>query len=226
MVNVSLSSYTLKNFQFEWYPLYHFRFEYDDEDFKKVVGILNTFVKANPYFSIPNVYPYVGDIAMALFKVGVILNLRFKPDEGSACGISHYSDVIMSAMASQFASFMSVYSTVYSGADQRKHQSSASLAFVRGIHRWLMNSPRKGPVTRKMFPFDDVIMSWNMTTVFVCFVLFFDYVVFFMNPCDSFTHILQGCFTLKVMCEIVRYQPKKAHIKLESCTYFCAVLYI
>ena len=53
---------------------------------------------------------------------------------------------------------------VYSGADQRKHQSSASLAFVLGIHRWPVNSPHKWPVTRKMFPFDDVIMSnemWN-----------------------------------------------------------------
>ena len=50
-----------------------------------------------------------------------------------------------------------VYSTVYSGADQRKHQSSASLAFVRRIHRWPVNSPHKEPVTRKMFPFDDVI---------------------------------------------------------------------
>ena len=44
------------------------------------------------------------------------------------------------------------------GADQRKYQSSASLAFVRGIHRWPVNSPHQGPVTRKMFPFDDVIM--------------------------------------------------------------------
>ena len=51
------------------------------------------------------------------------------------------------------------YSTVYSGADQRKHQSSASLAFVWGIDRWPVNSPHKGPVTRKMFPFDDVIMT-------------------------------------------------------------------
>ena len=42
----------------------------------------------------------------------------------------HYNDVIMSAMASQIASLTSVYSTVYSGADQRKHQRSASLAFV------------------------------------------------------------------------------------------------
>ena len=70
----------------------------------------------------------------------------------------HYGDVIMSAMASQITSITSVYSNVYSGADQRKHQSSALLAFVRGIHRWSVNSPHKGPVTRKMFPFDDVIL--------------------------------------------------------------------
>ena len=44
------------------------------------------------------------------------------------------------------------------GTDQRKHRSSASLAFVRGIHRWPVNSPHKGPVTWKMFPFDDFIM--------------------------------------------------------------------
>ena len=70
----------------------------------------------------------------------------------------HYSDVIMGTMASQITSLTIVYSTFYSGADQRKHQSSASLAFARGIHRWPVNSPHKGPVTRKMFPFDDVIM--------------------------------------------------------------------
>ena len=64
----------------------------------------------------------------------------------------------MSAMASQITRLTIVYSTVYPGADQRKHQSSASLAFVGGIHRWPVNSPHKGPVTRKMFPFDDVIM--------------------------------------------------------------------
>ena len=67
---------------------------------------------------------------------------------------SHYNNVIMSAMASQIISLMILYSTFYSDADQRKHQRSASLAFVRGIHRW----PVYGPVTRKMFPFDDVIM--------------------------------------------------------------------
>ena len=70
----------------------------------------------------------------------------------------HYNDVIMSAMASQITSLTIVYSTFYSGADQRKHQSSASLAFVRTIHRWSVNSQHKWPVTRKIFPFDDVIM--------------------------------------------------------------------
>ena len=72
---------------------------------------------------------------------------------------SHYYDVIMDKIASQITSRTIVCSTVYSDADQRKHQSSASLAFVWGIHRGPVNSPHKGPVTRKMFPFDDVIMS-------------------------------------------------------------------
>ena len=61
----------------------------------------------------------------------------------------HYGDVIMGTIASQITSLTIVYSTVYSDADQRKHQSSASLAFVRGIHRGTVNSPHKWPVTRK-----------------------------------------------------------------------------
>ena len=64
----------------------------------------------------------------------------------------YYSDVIVGVIASQITSLTIVYSNVYSGAGQRKHQSSASLAFVLGIHRW----PHRWPVTRKMFPFDDV----------------------------------------------------------------------
>ena len=71
---------------------------------------------------------------------------------------THCNDVIMSAMASQITSLTIVYLAIYSDTDQRKHQSSASLAFVRWIHRWPMNSPHKGPVTRKMFPFDDAIV--------------------------------------------------------------------
>ena len=77
----------------------------------------------------------------------------------------HYNDVIMSTVASQITSLTIVYSTVYSGADQRKHQSSASLAFVRGIHRSPLNSPHKGPVTWKNFPFDDVIMEYPDFTI-------------------------------------------------------------
>ena len=49
-------------------------------------------------------------------------------------------------------------STIYSGADQRKLQNSASLAFVRGIHQSALNSQHNGPITRKMFPLDDVII--------------------------------------------------------------------
>ena len=64
----------------------------------------------------------------------------------------------MGARASQITSPTIVYSTVHSGADQRKHLSSASLVFVQGLHRWPVNSPHKWPITRKMFPFDDAIM--------------------------------------------------------------------
>ena len=61
-------------------------------------------------------------------------------------------------MTSQITSLTIVYSTVNSGVDQRKHQRSALLSFVRGIHRWPVNYSHKGPVMRKMYPFDDVIM--------------------------------------------------------------------
>ena len=80
--------------------------------------------------------------------------------------IDHYNDVIISGMASQITSLLILYSSVYSGVDQRKHHSSASLAFVMGIHRWPVNSLHKGPVTRKMFSFDDVIMSRNNLSIY------------------------------------------------------------
>ena len=70
-----------------------------------------------------------------------------------------YSDIVLGAKAFQITSLAIVYSTFYSSADLRKHQSSASLAFVRGIHQWPVNSPHKWPVTRKMLPFDNVIMA-------------------------------------------------------------------
>ena len=94
----------------------------------------------------------------------------------------HYSDVIMTTMASLITSFTVVYLIVYSNADQWKHQCSALLAFVRGIHRWPVNSPYKGLVTRKMFSFDDVSMMlesqfwivWIVTTNFSKSILSMD----------------------------------------------------
>ena len=71
----------------------------------------------------------------------------------------HYDYVVMGAIASQITSLTIVYSTVCSDPDKKKHQSSASLTFVWGIHRRPVNSPHKWPVTRKMSPFDDVIMA-------------------------------------------------------------------
>ena len=73
---------------------------------------------------------------------------------------SHYSAVIRRAMAPQITGSSTVYSIVCSGADRRSHQSSALLTFARGIHRWPVDSPRKGAVTRKIFPYDDFIMPF------------------------------------------------------------------
>ena len=67
----------------------------------------------------------------------------------------------MGVMASQITSLVIVYSTVYSDADQRKRQSSASLAFVRGIHQWPVNSQHKCPVTQKCFLL--MTSSWEIS---------------------------------------------------------------
>ena len=95
--------------------------------------------------------------------VGVIFLYAWLSPWPSACPVPaiHDNDVIMITMASQIISLTIVFSTVYSGADQRKHQSSASRAFVRGIRRWPVNSPHKMPVTREMFPFSDVIVHFS-----------------------------------------------------------------
>ena len=82
-------------------------------------------------------------------------HLRFR-FEFNQCGV--YFSQFKSPMASQITSVSFVCLTVCSSAD-KKHQSSASLAFMKGIHRWTVDSPHKRPVTRKMFPFDDVIMN-------------------------------------------------------------------
>ena len=84
----------------------------------------------------------------------------------------HNSDVIMGMMASQITSLVIVYSTVYSGANGRKHQSSASLAFVRGIHRWPVNFPQKASNVanvsiwwRHHVVTGSSISKWNITVV-------------------------------------------------------------
>ena len=86
------------------------------------------------------------------------LNLEKSDGDRNPLCSFHYDDVIMTMLASQITSLPVVCSIVYSDVNQRKHQSSASLAFVREIHRGPVNFPHKWPVTRKMFPFDDVIM--------------------------------------------------------------------
>ena len=76
--------------------------------------------------------------------------------------VHHYIDVIMTTMASQITSLAVVYSTVYSETDQRKH------GLCVGNSPGPVNSPHKGPDTRKMFPFDDVIMrslSWRSALI-------------------------------------------------------------
>ena len=72
----------------------------------------------------------------------------------------YYSDAIMNALAALINGVPIVYTTVCSGADDRKHQSSASLAFVWGIHWWPVNSSHKRWVTQKRFLSDNVIMAW------------------------------------------------------------------
>ena len=106
----------------------------------------------------PNV---IWDAATLLLKQRRKFDLSSDYEIMYICKCFHYSDVIISAMASKITGISIVYSTVCSGADQRQHQSSASLAFVGGIRRSLVNSPHKGPVTRKMLRFDDVIMFFH-----------------------------------------------------------------
>ena len=82
------------------------------------------------------------------------------------CGLSirleisfiHYNIIIMSAMASQITRLTIIYSAFYSGEDQRKKSKLCVTGLRAENSPWPVNSPHKGPVTREMFPFDDVIM--------------------------------------------------------------------
>ena len=108
----------------------------------------------------------------------------------------HYTDV----MASQITSVSIVYSNVCSGIDQRKHQSSASLTFVRGIHRGPVNSPHKWPVTRKMFTFHDVIMGLADIITEVCLNS--------LRPSDAYQHRRHRPLLVPIMaCRLIGGKP-------------------
>ena len=110
-------------------------------------------------------------------------------------GSAHYSDIIMSAIVSQITGVSIVYSAVCSGEDQRKHQSSASLGRIHvPTARWPVNSLHKGPVTRKMPPFHDVIMN----------------VQALVNISDYIVSELQkwGCFIEASSCRIIAYRSR------------------
>ena len=114
---------------------------------------------------------------------------------------SHWNDVMVS-MASQITSLTIVYSTVYSGADQTKHQSSASLAFLRGIHWWPVNSPHNEPVTRKVFPFDYVIIITNGIELCRCEKTFPPIKMKRVVDRPMFKHVLWLRFDMCVFCVI------------------------
>ena len=127
--------------------------------------ILNWLIEDNRAISITAYHTFITEI-MCWTMVCCYFSPMMKL--GGEIGIVHYSDVIVVEIYSQITSLMFVYSTVYSGADQRKHQNSVSLASVWGIHQWPVNSLHKWPVTRKMFPFDDVIIEWVFMHVYIC----------------------------------------------------------
>ena len=106
-------------------------------------------------------------VTLLTMKLRIWLILRWQQDH-------YYSDVIMGAMASQITSVTLVYSTFYSAAYERKHQSSASLAFVRVIHRWPVNFPHKWPVTRKMLVVNKMsfALPWQPPTDNITCIMF------------------------------------------------------
>ena len=95
---------------------------------------------------------------------GTSLGMCWETNYCDASALEHYSDAIMSAMASQITGVYIVCSTSCCwGGDDWKRQSSVSRAFVMGKYRWPVDSTQKGPVTRKVFPFHGDIMKWTST---------------------------------------------------------------
>ena len=122
-------------------------------------------------------------------------NSRWRLIDNHTVSLFHYDDVIMTTIVSQITSLTSVNSTVYSDADQNKHQSSASLAFVWGIHRdrWIPRT--KGQLRGKCFHL--MTSSWFH---------FFHLRVFALNWYGIFTHFLRDCFFGTMIVRLVHYQ--------------------
>ena len=166
----------------------------------------------------------------------VTVHLRKSVDDfhGTALGNSSYgvlnlsdsNDVIMGVMTSQINSLTIVYSTVHSG-DQRNHQSPASLAFVRVIHRRPVNSPHKGPVTQKMFPFDDVIMrklTFDLTLHRTSLFLFKSNILLQLKTAlhPQLTHLTNPIMYWK-MSHNAPFCDRNVHICAHLCKKLCIV---
>ena len=123
------------------------------------------------------------------------------------------SDVIMSVKASQITSVTIVWSTVFSGADQRKQQSSVSLAFARGFHRWPVDSLHKGPVTRKMSQFDGadvfnlISPSWGIEmNIYACLLSTRLMKIIFKKNLDDGCIVCIYFFVFSTEIEFVQYE--------------------
>ena len=117
----------------------------------------------------------------------------------------HYNDVIMSAMAPQITSVNGLFRR-----RSKKHHSSASLAFVRGIHRWPVISAHKGPVTRKMFPVDDVIMAPELS---------FNHMLWYIMTATLFGSQLFVALAIEVMAVVPLIYSKNLKIHRINAIY-------
>ena len=122
---------------------------------------------------------------------------------------------VMNAMASQIAGVPVIYSTVCSRGDQRKHESSASLAFVRGIHRWPVNSPHKGSVTRKKFHLMTSLCRYHGRWWFGIL----------MEVSHDKTRQFLSCYRLTLVTKPMGWRPP-ARVKMTHCyCYRCSLLF-
>ena len=165
-----------------------------------------------------NVSEWTDDLNYIKYWQNVHKRLHVKPNWPVPTRYSlHYCDVIMGAVASQITSLTIVYSTVYSDADQRKHQSSVSLAFVRGIRQGPVNSPHKWPVTWKMFAFDDVIMNPHLDGIY-CISLHPIWMGFCKTPFVILYRLFIQVNVKRVWIELLWQLKSRMHIDIQKFT--------